>query len=478
MKARFDNKQVVSSLIWKWLERSGSQVVQFIVQLILARILMPEEYGLISLVSIFIIFGEIFVQGGLNTAIIQKKDVDDEDFTSIFLISLVVAIFVYIILFLSAPSIALFFNEVQLDIVLRVLGLNLIIGVFNSIQNAYIARNLKFKLNFLSSMIAISISGVIGVILALKGFGVWALVFQQLINQFLISVSLYYFLRWKPKFKFSLDRVKILFGFGSHVLGANLIARAAEQGYGLVIGKVYSSSMLGFYYRGHQFPQIIVNNLNGAISSVLLPILSSEQDNPLRFKSIIRKSVVISGIIVFPSMIGLASIAKPLVTLILTDKWLFSVPFIQFGCLYYLTIPILSASVQANRALGRSDISFKLEILKAILTIGSIAISIPFGIYVMLTARIIISLIMLFISSKVNEKLIDYKFSEMLFDLMPSFTGSALMGGVVYFAGLIRINIVFVIIIQLMVGCLVYIAFLFITSRKDVDYILNIRKLR
>ena len=303
MKELDIKKIVVSSLVWKFMERTGAQGIQFIVQILLARILLPQDYGLISLVTIFITIANVFVQSGFNTALIQKKDADEVDFSSVFYLSLGVSIIMYILTFFGAPLVADFYREPELTIVLRVLAITLFLGALNSIQNAVVAKRMQFKKLFFSSLGASLISGVAGIILAYLGFGVWALVFQQIFSQASITIILWFTVKWRPMIVFSIKRVKGLFHYGSKILASSLINTIYMNLTNLVIGKIYTPEVLGMYNRGEQFPQLIVNNINGSIQSVMLPTLSSEQDNKERIKNIVRRSIVTSSFIIFPALV-------------------------------------------------------------------------------------------------------------------------------------------------------------------------------
>ena len=258
MKNQHTKSKVLSSLFWKLMERGGTQGIQFIVQIVLARLLLPEDYGMIALITIFITIANVFVQSGFNTALIQKKDADEVDFSSVFYLSLFVAGLLYIILFFTAPFIANFYEEPQLISVLRILALTLFFGAFNSIQNAIVARKMVFKKLFFSSLGAVVISGIVGIITAYAGFGVWALVFQQLLNQVSITLILWFTVKWRPKLVFSFESIKSLFSYGWKLLVAALLNTLYMDIRSLIIGKIYSPAMLGYYNRGEQFPKFIV----------------------------------------------------------------------------------------------------------------------------------------------------------------------------------------------------------------------------
>lgn len=334
MGKNYTNSKVITSLLWKLMERGGTQGVQFIIQIVLARLLVPNDYGIISLIAIFINLAAVFVQSGFSAALIQKKDANETDFSSVFYLSLLVATLLYIILFFTAPIIASFYGVYQLTSVLRVLEITLFFGVFISIQNAVISKRMQFKKLFFSSLGSILVSGAVGIVFAYNGFGVWALVAQQLTNQFMSIVILWFTVKWRPKLLFSIERLKGLFLYGWKLLVSSLLDALYMNLRSLIIGKIYNPAMLGFYNRGDQFPQIIVTNINGSIQSVMLPALSAEQDNTKRVKDMVRRSIVTSSFIVFPMMVGLAVVSEPLVKILLTDKWLPCVPFCRLlACL-------------------------------------------------------------------------------------------------------------------------------------------------
>src|SRR5680860_1232819 len=288
MNDEVNKSKILSSLFWKLMEGGGTQGIQFIVSIVLARLLLPEDYGIIALVTIFVIIANVFVQSGFNTALIQKKDANEADFSSVFYLSLFVASLLYVILFFAAPLIAVFYDEPQLILVLRAISITLFFGAFNSIQNAVVARKMQFKKLFFSSLGAIVVSGTVGIVMAYAGFGVWALVLQQITNQLLITVILWFTVKWRPRLLFSFKKVKGLFSYGWKLLVSSLINTLYMELSSLIIGKMYNAEMLGFYNRGKQFPALIVTNIDGSIQSVMLPALASQQDNRQRVKDMVR----------------------------------------------------------------------------------------------------------------------------------------------------------------------------------------------
>ncbi|MGL4801682.1 MAG: lipopolysaccharide biosynthesis protein, partial [Cetobacterium sp.] len=465
-------------LIWKLLERGGTQGIQFVIQIILARLLTPEDYGLIAIIMIFIALANVFVQSGFSTALIQKKNADEEDFSSVFYLSFGIATILYAILYFIAPLISDFYKNIELIKILRVLSLTLFLGTFNSIQNTVIAKNMDFKKQFLSSLIAGVISGLIGIFMAYKSFGVWALVYQQLSNQLIICLTLSVVVKWRPKLTFSFSKIKKLFVFGSKLLISSLLDTLYMNVTSLVIGKVYTPAMLGFYNRGNQFPQLIVSNFNGSIQAVMFPALSAEQENRQRVKEIVRRSIVTSSYIIFPLMIGLVVIAESMVKLLLTDKWLPCVPYLRIFCLSYALWPIHTANLQAINALGRSDIFLKLEIIKKILGVIILIISLKYGVYAIAVGVLISGIISSFINGYPNKKLLNYGYLEQFRDIIPSLLISLAMGIIVYGLALLKVNNILIIAIQTFFGLIVYLLLSYLFKLECFLYIVKTIKNR
>ncbi len=472
MVNRVTKSEVLTSLLWKFMERGGVQGVQFIVIIVLARLLLPEDFGLIVLVTIFIAIAGVIVQSGFNTALIQRKIVDEIDFSSVFYLNLFFSFILYIILFITAPFIASFFNQPQLIIILRILSFTLFLGSFNSIQNAVIARTMQFKKLFLSSLIASVISGIVGILMAYGGLGVWSLVGHQLTNQLMVTIILWHTVKWRPKLIFSIRRLSNLFSFGWKLLVSSLIDALYSNIRSLLIGKIFSPALLAFYNRGEQFPQLIISNINSSIQSVMLPALSSHQDNTPKVKQMVRRSIVTSSFILFPMMAILAGIAEPLVVILLTEKWLPAVPFLQIFCAIYALIPIHTSNLQAINALGRSDIFLKLEILKKLLGILILIISIQYGVYGMAIGVFVGSFLSMFINAYPSFVLFDYSIKEQWNDILPSFLISIVMGGIVYCVQLLTLSYIVTIFIQIFLGIVIYIGLAKLFKLECFSYLL------
>ncbi|MGL5963613.1 MAG: lipopolysaccharide biosynthesis protein [Fusobacteriaceae bacterium] len=470
--------KVLSSLFWKLSERAGTQGIQFVMQMILARILSPEDYGIIAMIGIFIGLANVFIQSGFSTALIQKKDADEEDFSSVFYLSLFTAGILYIVLYLTAPKIADFYKINELTKILRVLSLTLFLGAFNSIQNTVISKTMAFKKQFLSSLIATIFSGVLGIYLAYNGFGVWTLVYQQLASQFVTCIVLLNVVKWRPKLIFSFQKIRSLFLFGSKLLVSSLLDTLYMNITGLVIGKVYAPSMLGYYNRGNQFPQLIVSNFNGSIQSVMFPALASEQDNKTRVKEIVRRSIVTSSYLIFPLMIGLMIVSEPLVKILLTDKWLPCVPYLKIFCLSYALWPIHTANLQAINALGRSDIFLKLEIIKKIAGIIILIISVKYGVYAIALGTLLSGILCSFINGYPNKDLLNYGYSEQIKDIIPSLVLSLIMGAGIRLILLLNLSNSVTILLQIISGLIIYISLSYILKLECFMYIIKTIKNR
>ena len=448
--------RVLSGLFWKFSERLGVQGIQFLVQIFLARLLFPKDYALVALIVVILSVSEVLMWTGFNTALVQQKDVDDGDYSSVFYLGLGASLGFYLLLFAAAPWVSEFFAEPLLVPIMRVQSLVLILGAFRSIQNAVLIRTMQFRKNFYVSLSGIVASGVVGLGMAWWGYGVWALVFSQLANALVATLVLWVSVGWVPTREFSLAKVGRLFSFGWKLLVGALLETAYANLRTVFIGKVFDKEILGYYNRGDTMASLVVTSLDGTISSVLFPALSSCQDDPGRLKALLRRSVVTSCFLVFPAMIGLASISKPLVLLLLTEKWLGCVLFLQMCCLAYAFFPLHTANLQAINAVGRSDVFLKLEIIKKIVGVGILLCSIPFGVNYVVGSQILVSLVCTVINAWPNKKLLGYSALEQWRDVVPSLLLAMVMGGITWNLTLLAWSPWLTLILQIMVGTVVY----------------------
>lgn len=452
-------KGLAGALGWKLIERFGVQGTQFVLQIILARMLAPEHYGVLSMMIIFTTLANVFIQNGFNTALVQNKDVTEEDYSSVFWVSLAVAVGLYAVLFAAAPAIGAFYKMPDIVGPFRVLTLVLFPGALNSVQLAKVSREMDFKQVFHSNVGAILVSGVAGIVLAYLGFGVWALVAQNILNILVAAVVMWFTAKWRPRFVCNFTRVKALFSFGWKLLCSSLLDTLYQDLRSLVVGKKYDSGTLGFYNRGKQFPQFVINAVNGTVQSVMLPAMSKEQDDRAKMKLLMRQSIMISSFIIFPVMAGLAGVAAPLIQLLLTEKWLPSVPYMQIYCFTLAFYPVHSCNLQAINAAGRSDIFLKLEVMKKSIGIVALVIAVfcfdsPIAIAM---TGVFTTATSCFINAFPNKKLIGYSYFEQMKDILPSFIAAILMLAAVLAVELLGFGPLLTLVIQILVGVAVYV---------------------
>jgi O-antigen/teichoic acid export membrane protein len=452
-----NKNKVINNFIWRFLERCGAQCVTFIVSIVLARILDPKVYGTVALVTVFTTIMQVFVDSGMGNALIQKKNADDLDFSSVFYFNIIMCTMLYLVMFFSAPFISSFYNMPELTPVVRVLSLTLIISGVKNVQQAYVSRTMQFKKFFFATLGGTIGAAIVGITLAYSGFGVWALVAQSLFNAIVDTIILWITVKWKPKRMFSMKRLKGLFSFGWKMLASSLLETVYNEIRQLIIGKIYTSNDLAYYNQGQKFPSVITSNINSSIDSVLLPTMSKEQDNKTRVKSMTRRAIKTSTYIMMPLMIGLAVCAKPIVSLVLTDKWLPCVTFLRIFCFTYAFWPIHTANLNAIKALGRSDIFLKLEIIKKVIGIIAILSTMYISVEAMAYSMLITSILSQIINSWPNKKLLNYSYIEQLKDMLPQICLSLFMGTIVYFIQFIKLSNVITLILQIIIGACIYV---------------------
>ena len=339
-QANYNKRSVFTGFLWRFFERVGAQGVKLLVEIILARILLPDDYGIIALVTVFITILNVFVDSGLGNALIQKKDADNVDFSSVFWFNIVWCLMLYVSLYFTAPLISQFYAKSDITKVLRVLGLQVFISGVKNVQQAYVYRTMQFRKFFFSTLGGTIGAAFVGIWMAYHGYGVWALVGQQLFNMLVDTLILWITVKWRPQFVFSFQRFKELFSYGWKLLASALIDTTYTEIRQLVIGKIYTASDLAYYNRGQQFPHLFIMNVNSAIDSVLLPTMSREQDDSDRVKALTRRSIQVSTYIMAPLMMGLAFVGEPFIRLLLTEKWIPCVPYMRIFCITFMFYPI------------------------------------------------------------------------------------------------------------------------------------------
>ncbi len=444
-------------MIWRFLERCGAQGVTFLVSIVLARLLAPSVYGIVALVTVFTAILQVFVDSGMGNALIQKKEADDIDFSSVFYFNLFMCVVLYLLMFFAAPFIASFYEMPELTRLIRVMSLILIISGVKNIQQAYVSRHMLFKKFFFSTLGGTIGAAIIGIWLAWKGYGVWALVAVNLFNSLFDTIILWITVKWRPKRMFSFRRLQVLFCFGWKLLASALLNTGYMELRQLIIGKIYTSEDLAFYNRGNQVPHLIVTNINTSIDSVLFPTMAKDQDNRIRVRDMTRRAIKISSFLMMPVMMGLVVCAEPIVRLVLTEKWLPSVFFMRIFCFTYSFFPVHTANLNAIKALGRSDLFLKLEIIKKIIEFSLLLTTMFISVKAMALSLLLVSVLGQIINSWPNRKLLNYRYRDQLKDMLPQIGMSIAMGGAVFTIQFLRLSDIATLLIQVPLGAFIYI---------------------
>ena len=465
--------KVFTNFLWRLLERFGAQGVTFVVSIVLARILDPAVYGVVAMVAVFTTIMQVFVDSGMGTALIQKKDADDLDFSTVFYFNVVICFILYGLMFMAAPLIASFYKMPELTPLVRVSSLILIISGVKNIQQAYVSRHMLFKKFFFATLGGTVGAAVIGIWMALKGYGVWALVAQNLFNMAMDTIILWLTVKWRPKLMFSFERLKSLFAFGWKLLISSLLDTGYTRLRELIIGKLYTPSDLAFYNKGQNFPYLVTSNINASIDSVLFPALSSEQEDPQRVKAMTRRAISVSSYIMWPMMMGLAACATPFVRLLLTDKWLPCVFFLRMYCFSYAFYPIHTANLNAIKAMGRSDLYLILEVLKKLVGLTALVCTMFISVKAMAYSLFFTSVACQIINSWPNRKLLNYGYLEQLKDILPSLGMALVMAVCVYFIQYLPLPTIVILVLQIVTGVLIYYLESRIFQAESYNYILD-----
>ncbi len=468
--------KTLSNMVWRFAERCGAQGVAFIVSVVLARLLTPTEYGTVALITVFTAVFQVFVDSGMGNALIQKKDADQLDFSTVFYFNVVMCLVVYAALFVSAPLIAAFYGDPSLTAMTRVVGLTIVIAGLKNIQQAYVSRHLLFRKFFFATLAGTVTAGVVGIAMAYLGFGAWAIVAQQVINTLIDTIILYITVKWRPTKQFSMERLKSLFGFGWKLLASSLLDTVYNNLRSLIIGKFYSSEDLAYYNKGKQIPNVVVSNINTSIDSVLLPVMSQEQEHADRVKSMLRRSIKTSTYIMAPMMMGVAFVAEPLVRLLLTEKWLPCVFYLRIFCITYMFYPIHTANLNAIKAMGRSDLFLKLEIAKKVVGLAAVGISMWFGVEAMAYSLLVTSVTSQIINSWPNRKLLNYSYLSQLKDILPGILLAVFMGFCTLPVTWLGLPDILMLILQVLVGVIVYVGGSVLLKMESFYYILGMVK--
>ncbi len=465
-------QKTIHGLFWSFIDSFANQGVQFIVGIILARILSPREFGLIGMLTIFIAISQSFIESGFSSALIRKKDCSQTDYSTIFYFNLVIGCIFYIILFISAGAISTFFKEPQLEILLQVLGFGLILNAFGIIQRTILTKNINFKLQTKVSLVASIGSGSIAITLALLNFGVWSLVALTLTRFGLTSLFLWIWAKWKPHLVFSKKSFNELFAFGSKLMISGLIDTTYRNVYYFIIGKYFSAIELGYYTRADQFKALPSQNLTGIISRVSYPILSSIQDDISKLKTAYQQIIRSTMFVTFILMLGMAAMAKPMIMTLIGEKWLPAATYLQMLCFVGMFYPLHALNLNMLQVQGRSDLFLKLEIIKKILAIPTIILGIFLGIKIMILGMILNTMIAYYLNSYWSGKMLGYSFVQQVKDILPSFIVASVMSGTVFGLNFIGINSSLLLLaIQIITGVILTILICELINFNDYKYI-------
>lgn len=467
---------VISNFLWRFAERCAAQLVTLIVSIILARILTPSDFGTVSLVMVFTTIMQVFVDSGLGTALIQKKNADDLDFSSVFYFNFALCLILYAGMFIAAPYIAGFYNDVSLTPIIRVISLTIVISGVKGIQQSYVSRNMLFKRFFFATLGGTIFSAFLGIGMAYAGCGVWSIVAQQLSNTAIDTLILWITVKWRPKKMFSWSRLKSLLSYGWKLLASSLLDTVYNNLRNLVIGKIYTSADLAYYNQGDKFPKVVITNINASIDSVLLPSMSGEQENCERVKSMTRRAIKTSTYIMAPLMMGLLFCAEPIVKLLLTEKWLPCVPYLRIFCFTYMFWPIHTANLNAIKAMGRSDFFLKLEIIKKVMGLALLLFTMRISVMAMAYSLIVSGILSQIINSWPNWKLLNYNYFEQLRDILPSIIIAVGMGICVYFISFIPMPTIVTLLIQIVIGAVIYIGVSAALKLEEFEYLFGMIK--
>ncbi|OKZ19027.1 MAG: lipopolysaccharide biosynthesis protein [Bacteroides sp. 43_108] len=420
--------KTVKGVMWSSIDRFSTQGIQFVFSILIARLLMPEDYGVVAMLNIFLSVSQKFIDSGFGTALIRKPDRTEIDFSTVFYFNIVVSIFFYVLLWIASPAIAAFYDIPLLEDVTKVVALNLVINSFSGIPSAKLSISIDFKTRAKISLAVTLLTGFVGLWMAYNGFGVWALVAQSVFGSLLSTFLLWFFVRWMPGLMFSWKSFREMFSFGSKMLASGLLDTIYTNVYTLVIGKFFSPAMLGVYSRADGLAQYPSSNITNILQGVTFPVLCSIQNEPERLAGVYKRFLRLSAFIVFPLMVGLAAVADPLIRLVLTDKWEGAIYLLQIVCFALMWYPIHAINLNLLQVKGRSDFFLKLEIIKKIQGVIVLCITLPLGVVAMCYGRIVGSLLALIYNTYYTKKLISYGYFAQMKDLLHILLHSLVMG--------------------------------------------------
>lgn len=468
-------RKVTGGMFWTFAERFFAQGVTAVVAIVLARLLTPDDYGIISIVMVFISIADVFATSGIGSALVQKKEISPIDYDSAFHLNMMISIVIYAVVFWVAPFVGAFYNMDILMPVIRVMGIRIPIAAANSIQQAYVRREMKFRFFFFATLGGTVISGIVGIAFALLEAGVWALVAQYLTNVIIDTAVLFLLNGWRPSLRFSCDSAKNTLSFGWKILVAELIGSFGNRLKILVSGRAFSAADIAYYEQGNRYPSLLTTNVNAAINQVMFPVFSRSQENPEQMQQMLRKTVQIGLFFLNPILIGFAATSDSFVRVFLTEKWIECVPYVKIFCLYFLTRPLESATTQALQAIGRADLGLYKIIVVNISTFICLFVSIFYfhSIFVLACTSLFTMAVSMIINMYFVHKILNYRILDQFYDLMLSILPAAMMGGIVILIGYIELPVTIIFGIQIICGVVSYTIFAMIFNQKSFNYVCN-----
>ena len=466
--------KTVKGVVWSSVERFSVQGVQFLVMLVIARLLDPKDFGLVGMLAIFLAVAQSLIDSGFSQALIRKQDRTEVDNSTVFYFNIVVSAVLYLILYAIAPWVSDFYNEPQLCSLMRVLCLIVIVNSFAVVQRAIYTASINFKTQAKASFIAALASGLVGVWMAYNGYGVWTLVWQQLLNAGINTLLLWIYSNWYPRWAYSWKSFRELFAFGSKLLASGLLDTLYTNIYLLVIGKIFNAASLGYYTQADRFTKLPSSNITGILQRVTYPVLCSIQDDDERLREDYRKLLRLSAFIIFPMMCLLAGVAYPLVELLIGEKWRFAATLIIPLSFTMMWWPIHAINLNLLQVKGRSDLFLRLEIIKKIIGVTVLVLSIPFGLLFMCYAGIATSIICLVINTYYTGKLIQVGFIMQMKDLSGTLIVSMAIFVVAYFLSFVSGNIIIQLLLAVLTSAVLFVSTVYLLKFKEVDYVKSI----
>ena len=470
--------KVIGGMAWIFGERIMGQMVSMLVTIILARLLAPESYGTISIVLVCINLLDVFVTSSFGSALVQKQEADALDFDTTFVLSFSLSVVLYILLFFVAPLIAAFYEIPELTPILRVMGLRLPLASINNTQNAYIQRRMNFKRSFLAHVFSTIGSGIAGIVMAYCGFGVWALVTQNLTNMLAVTVMLTVMSEWKPKLRFAFQRAKTIWNFGSKVLLTQMVVTLNDDVRSLIVGKVFGTADLAYYDQGKKYPSFIMVNISSTIDRVMLPAYSQVQEDRERILAMLRRSIRVGIFVLAPVLLGFCMVSESFVKVLLTEKWMACVPFMQVFCLSYLTRPLESSSRQALLAIGKSGaVLWAIVAINVTALLGVLVSVFVFeSVFAIALSSLLTTMVSLVCFLSLSNKFFGYTLKMQLQDSMPTILVGLIMCLVVGLMGLLPIPAIVTLVLQVLVGMAVYVACSAVLKLEPFTYLLGMLK--